>query len=39
MVPREAIVEEESRITPPKKLKKQQEEMADKQLTRWIEEK
>jgi type I restriction-modification system DNA methylase subunit len=29
--------EEEPRITPPKKIKKQQKVMADKQLTRWIE--
>jgi len=29
--------EEEPRITPPKKRKKQQKAMADKQLTRWIE--
>jgi type I restriction-modification system DNA methylase subunit len=29
--------EEEPRITPPKKMKKQQKAMADKQLTRWIE--
>jgi len=29
--------EEEPKITPPRKMKKQQKEMADKQLTRWIE--
>ena len=29
--------EEEPKITPPKKIKKQQKGMADKQLTRWIE--
>jgi type I restriction-modification system DNA methylase subunit len=31
--------EEEPRVTPPKKLKKQQKPMADKQITRWIEKK
>jgi len=29
--------EEESKIAPPRKMKKQQKGMADKQLTRWIE--
>jgi type I restriction-modification system DNA methylase subunit len=29
--------EEEPRISPPRKMKKQQKAMADKQLTRWIE--
>jgi type I restriction-modification system DNA methylase subunit len=29
--------EEEPRITPPRKMKKQQKAMTDKQLTRWIE--